>query len=153
MPDPGIANILHRDTIAMIVGSRTFERGEQCFAGGNVLGVEAGNGELCGVVRPREASRAPYEVRIWVRPEGLAYECTCPIGANREFCKHTVAIALAHLDKERRRAERELEGLRDQLMKISISKLFDGLVAHARTDPNVLAALRQICAAAAPTSS
>src|SRR5262245_6813348 len=75
----GIANILHRETIAVIVGSHTFERGERCFTAKRVQRVEATRGELRGVVTPSESGRAPYVVRIWVRDEGLAYECTCPI--------------------------------------------------------------------------
>ena len=113
---PGVANILHRETIAMIVGAKTFERGEQCFASGRVLGVESSVGELAGIVRPVETGRAPYAVRIWVKDDGLAYECTCPVGTSRQFCKHAVAIALAHLQKENHRAERDLAQLRVELM-------------------------------------
>jgi hypothetical protein len=50
--DGGIANILHRETIAVLVGAKVFERGEACFAAGRVLRVEAGRGELRGSVRP-----------------------------------------------------------------------------------------------------
>ena len=141
----GIANILHRETIAMIVGSKIFERGEQCFTAGRVLGVESGRGELCGVVRPNEAGRQPYEVRIWVRDDGLAYHCTCPIGAARQFCKHAVAIALAHLERDHPRAERELAALRFDLMNVSMAALLDGLVEHARIDRDLLDALKRIC--------
>jgi len=140
-----VANILHRDTIAMIVGSKIFERGEQCFTAGRVLGVESNTGELCGVVRPAERSRAPYEIRIWVRDDGLAYQCTCPVGTSRQFCKHAVAVTLAHLQKENQRAERELESLRVELMNLSMAALLDGLVQHARLDRTLLSALRTIC--------
>ena len=138
-----MANILHRDTIAMIVGGKTFERGEQCFQSGRVLGVESGTGELCGVVRPNEAGRTPYEVRIWIRDDGLAYECTCPVGTSRQFCKHAVAVALAHLQKDEQRGERELAALRVELMNVSIGALLDGLVEHARLDRSLLDALRR----------
>ncbi len=129
----------------MIVGSKTFERGEQCFTTGRVLGVESGPGELCGVVRPQDRTRAPYEVRIWVRDDGLAYQCTCPIGEARQFCKHAVAIALAHLEREAQRGERELAALRTQLMNVSMAALLDGLVQHARVDRDLLDALKRIC--------
>lgn len=145
MRSPGIANILHRDTLAMIVGGKTFERGEQCFTAGRVLGVEAASGELAGLVRPQESGRSPYEVRIWVRDDGLAFECSCPIGTSRQFCKHAVAVTLAHFEKERRQAEQELAGLRDRLMEVSLRELLDGLVQQARQDPAVLAALKQLC--------
>jgi uncharacterized Zn finger protein len=141
----GIANILHRETIAVIVGSKTFERGEQCFAAQRVVKVEAARGELRGVVRPNEAGRAPYTVRIWMREEGLAYECTCPIGERRQFCKHTVAIALAHLEAERTEAEQGFALLRQALVAITNEALVDGLIVLARRDPELADALKRMC--------
>jgi uncharacterized Zn finger protein len=141
----GIANILHRETLAMIVGGPTFQRGQDCFAQGRVLGVESAAGELCGIVRPQEQGRAPYEIRIWVRSEGLAFQCTCPIGATQKFCKHAVAVTLAHLQKERQQAQAAVATLREQLMELSLNALLDGLIAHAQTEPAVRAALEQLC--------
>jgi uncharacterized Zn finger protein len=141
----GIANILHRHTIAVIVGSQTFERGEKCFAQKRVLHVDASGGELRGRVLPTERDRAPYVVRVWVREEGLAYECTCPIGITRQFCKHTVAIALAHLDAERSKAERELAVLRDALCTIQPPALIERLLVLARRDPAWADELKRLC--------
>lgn len=141
----GIANILHRETIAVIVGSQTFERGEKCFAAQRVVRVEAARGELKGVVRPNENGRAPYKVRIWMREEGLAYECTCPIGERLQFCKHTVAIALAHLEQERKEAEQGLTVLRQALVAIPSESLVDGLLVLARRDPDWSDALKRLC--------
>lgn len=140
-----IANILHRDTIAVIVGSKTFERGEACFAGGRVTTVETTRGELRGVVRPQETGRVPYRVRVWVRDEGVAFECTCPIGERQQFCKHTVAIALAHLEQERRDAEHGLAVLREALDAITPAALVDGLIILARRDPAVGDDLKRLC--------
>jgi uncharacterized Zn finger protein len=140
-----IANILHRNTIAVIVGRRTFERGEQCFASGRVVTVEGTPGELRGVVRPQELGRVPYRVRIWVREEGVAYECTCPIGERQEFCKHTVAIALAHLDRERRDAEQGLAVLREALGTVAPGALIDGLIMMARHDAALADDLKRLC--------
>jgi uncharacterized Zn finger protein len=140
----GIANILHRDTIAAIVGSKVFERGEACFVSGRVLRVEAAHGELRGSVRPDLRGRAVYAVRIWLREEGLAYECTCPMGVQRQFCKHAVAIALAHLEKERLEAEGEFSLLRHRVMAVEPAVLVDRLLEHARTNPSLFAVLTQI---------
>jgi len=141
----GIANILHRDTIAVIVGSQTFERGEKCFVAKRVQKVEANGGELRGVVSPTERNRRPYVVRIWMREEGLAYECTCPIGVTRQFCKHTVAIALAHLEQERADAERGLSVLREALIAIPQGALLEGLLVLARRDPDWATELKRLC--------
>ena len=141
----GIANILHRNTIAVIVGSQTFTRGEKCFAQKRVQQVEASGGELRGRVLPSERDRAPYVVRIWVRDEGLAYECTCPVGVTRQFCKHTVAIALAHLDAERAKAERDFSVLREALCTIHPPALIERLLVLARRDPAWADELKRLC--------
>jgi hypothetical protein len=151
----GIANILHRETIAVIVGSQTFQRGEKVFASGRVDKVEVAGGELKGVVKPTEAG-APYIVRIWMREEGLAYECTCPIGQRRQFCKHTVAIALHHLETERKEAQQGLDVMRQEapqgpdvlrqaLTTIPHETLIDGLLVLARHDPGWSDALKRLC--------
>jgi uncharacterized Zn finger protein len=140
----GIANILHRETIAVIVGSQTFERGEKVFSSGRVDKVEVGGGELKGVVKPTEPG-APYVVRIWMRDEGLAYECTCPIGLRRQFCKHTVAIALHHLEAERKEAAQGLDVLKRALDAIPQPALVEGLLVLARRDPDLSDALKRLC--------
>ena len=145
MFERGIASILHRDTIAVLVGSRTFERGEACFAARRVTHVETLAGELRGTVRPSESGRRPYACRIWLREEGVAYECTCPIGVALKFCKHAVAIALAHLDKERAEAERGLTVLRQALSAIGEVALVDGLVQMAGRDRQLADDLKRMC--------
>ncbi len=141
----GIANILHRGTIAVLAGTHTFDRGQRCFADGRVVEVEGVKGELHGKVRPAEAGRAAYVVRLWIRSEGLAYECTCPIGVERRFCKHTVAIALAHLERERADAERGLDVLREALVTIPAPAMIDGLLVLARRDAVMADALKRMC--------
>src|SRR5258708_4924649 len=73
-----IASILHRDTIAALVGAATYTRGDECFRGGRVVRIELGAGQLRGVVRPQAAGRSFYEVKIWVKEDGIAYACSCP---------------------------------------------------------------------------
>lgn len=147
MPTVPLTNVLHRDTLAMIVGGRTFARGEECFAEGRVLGVQSAGGELAGIVKPAEAGRRPYEVRIWVREDGLSFDCTCPMGNSRQICKHTVAVTLAHLDQEQRRAREALESLRDRLLDLPLRALLDGLIDRAQREPALRAALQELTAA------
>jgi uncharacterized Zn finger protein len=141
MPRDVIANILHRDTIAAIVGAKTFARGEQCLAEQRVLNVEGTTGQLRGVVKPAEAGRAVYRTRIWLREEGVAYECTCPIGLQGRFCKHNVAIALAHLETEQRMLESRIGALRIGLLALDQRKLVDALIDEGRQDPQLLLSL------------
>jgi uncharacterized Zn finger protein len=128
----------------VLVGKRTFERGEECFVAKRVLTVEAQRGELRGTVRPNEGGRAHYRCRIWLREEGVAYECTCPIGIQRQFCKHAVAIALAHLDKERKDAEQGFTVLREALMTITQPALVEGLLQLARRDNELADDLKRL---------
>jgi uncharacterized Zn finger protein len=32
----------------------------------------------------------PYRVELWIEEGDLEYSCTCPVGADGEFCKHCV---------------------------------------------------------------
>jgi hypothetical protein len=140
-----IASILHRATLAVLVGDRTFERGRQCYAEGRVLEVAVSRGELRGTIRAQDTGRAPYAVRMWVREDGIAYQCTCPIGANQQFCKHTVAIALAHLDREQPERRQKNTSLRSRLAVIDGPTLIERLVELAHDDPSLHAALLRIC--------
>ena len=140
-----IASILHRETIAVIVGKHMFERGERCFAEGRVERVDRSDGELRGIVRPQEVGRRSYDTRIWVHETGLAYRCTCPVGRSLSFCKHTVAISLAHLENERIAVERHITLLREALTTISQPALVDGLLALAHRDHDWSVELKKLC--------
>lgn len=139
-----LTSVLHRDTLAMIVGGKTFGRGEECFREGRVLGVQAAGGELAGLVKPQEDGRPPYEVRIWVKEDGLAFDCTCPMGESDRVCKHTVAVTIAHLEQERLKVDQQLDSLREKLMDLSLNQLFEGLLERARVDRSVLTALEEL---------
>jgi uncharacterized Zn finger protein len=139
-----LTSVLHRDTLAMIVGGKTFGRGEECFRDGRVLGVQAAGGELAGLVKPQEDGRHPYEVRIWVKEDGLAFDCTCPMGTSDRVCKHTVAVTIAHLEQERLKVDQQLDALREKLMDLSLNQLFEGLLERARVDRSVLTALEEL---------
>jgi uncharacterized Zn finger protein len=140
-----IANILHRDTIVALVGARTYERGERCLRGGRVVSFLAGLGQLSGVVQPTEQGRSNYEVRIWIREDGVAYRCTCPVGCEGRFCKHAVALALAHVERVEHEGERKLASLRDALL--SRTNLVDDLLTAARADDRLRSALEAFCLA------
>lgn len=141
----GIASILHRDTIAALVGSKTFDRGEACFREQRVIKVEVTPGQLRGAVKPQEAGRPDYTVRIWSHDEGMAYECTCPMGLRRLFCKHAVALALCHVEKQQAEAAQEYAVLRQALATVPQAPLVDGLVQLAHGDPSLADSLKRLC--------
>lgn len=147
MVGAGIANILHRDTLSVIAGKRIFDRGQECFAAGRVVTIVTETGELRGTVRPNEAGRDDYTTRIWMRDEGLAYECTCPIGIKRQFCKHAVAIAIAHLEQQKQAVviDRDYALLREAMMAVPQEALVAGLLGLAKQDAELATSLKRIC--------
>jgi uncharacterized Zn finger protein len=140
--EPRIANVLRGGALAAIVGTQTWERGEQVFASGRVDKVEIEGGEIKGVIK---SGGAPYIVRISMHAEGIAYECTCPIGQRRVFCKHTVAIALHHLEAQRKEAEAGMGVLQQALSAIPHEVLIEGLINLARKDREWSDELKRLC--------
>jgi len=139
-----IAHVLHRETIEALVGARTFERGDRCFRARRVLSVAVDAGQLRGKVRPSENGRADYEVRVWTKEDGIAYRCTCPVGEEGRFCKHAVAIALAHLEKVEREALAMFDHVATTLMAMPRELLLRKLAERARTDEHLRAVLIEI---------
>jgi uncharacterized Zn finger protein len=139
-----IANILHRETIEALVGARTFERGEKCFRARRVTKVVADVGQLRGVVRPATDGRADYEVRMWIKEDGLAYRCTCPVGEDGRFCKHAVATALAHLEQIETAIEGELADLARKLNAVPHAELVAHLVRAARDESAIRIVLARL---------
>lgn len=86
-----IANILHQDTIRRLSTDGAFERGKAYFQEGRVVELARKDGSVVAKVKGTES----YEVRIWMHEDSLAYACSCPMGQERWFCKHAVAVALA----------------------------------------------------------
>jgi uncharacterized Zn finger protein len=103
-PDPApspFAHILHRDAMRRLAGDATFLRGQDYFARGRVASVARRGAQLVG----RVAGTQRYDVSLWVKDQGLAYSCTCPVGQAGDFCKHGVAVGLAWLGKDAASAE------------------------------------------------
>lgn len=140
--EPRIANVLRGGALAAIVGTQTWERGEQVFASGRVDKVEIVDGEIKGVIK---SEGAPYLVRISMHADGIAYECTCPIGQRRVFCKHTVAISLHHLETQRKEAAAGMDVLQQALLAIPQEALVGGLINLAKSDTEWSDALKRLC--------
>src|SRR3990172_9161407 len=89
-----LAEILDRKTLRRMAGTRSFERGEDYFSGGQVRRLAEDDGTLTArVLGTRE-----YRVKLWVEKGKIEYSCTCPVGMAGEFCKHCVAVGLSWLD-------------------------------------------------------
>jgi uncharacterized Zn finger protein len=74
-----------------MAGKRSFERGEDYFASGQVGSLE----RHASAITARVQGTRPYRVKLWVDDGELEYSCTCPVAADGAFCKHCVAVGLA----------------------------------------------------------
>jgi len=88
-----LKNVLTRDALRQLAGARSFERGEDYFAAGQVISLVEHAGKLTATVQGTE----DYRVKISIRDGALDYDCTYPMGADSAFCKHCVAVGLAWL--------------------------------------------------------
>ena len=109
-----------------------------------MLQVAVDAGQLRGKVRPSESGRADYEVHVWTKEDGIAYRCTCPVGEDGRFCKHAVAIALAHLEEMGRQTSAMLDRVVSQLVAMPRETLLMRLAERARTDEHLRSVLIEI---------
>ena len=90
---------LERRALSRMAGARSFERGEDYLDGKRVKALIEHDGTMTATV---QGSRS-YRVKLWIENEDFDYSCTCPVGADGEFCKHCVAVGLAWLEGDKRR--------------------------------------------------
>jgi uncharacterized Zn finger protein len=77
---------------------RSWQRGEKYFQQGRVRMLLADGDVLVAKV----SGTRDYRVRLWADGDGVAGECSCPVGPTRGaggLCKHCVAVGLAYLGR------------------------------------------------------
>jgi uncharacterized Zn finger protein len=89
----GLKAVLTRTALKRLADARSFARGEDYFADGQVISLVEHAGKLTATVQGTEE----YSVKISIRAGELDYNCSCPMGADGAFCKHCVAVGLAWL--------------------------------------------------------
>jgi tetratricopeptide (TPR) repeat protein len=92
-----LSRLLTLKQIRHLAGERSFQRGQDYCAGGQVRSLVAHGDTLTATVIGTEN----YAVRLAAENGALQYRCSCPVGADGLFCKHCVATALAWLDAGR----------------------------------------------------
>lgn len=88
-----LSRLLTERHIRQLASGRSFDRGEAYFDEGRVGSLVQNGDSLRASVRGSEN----YAVRLWAADDALQHACSCPVGADGEFCKHGVAVALAWL--------------------------------------------------------
>ena len=132
------AIFLERGTLRRMAGAGSFERGEDYFLNRQVKALA----EEAGTITAKVHGTHPYRVELWIEADDLEYACTCPVGADGEFCKHCVAVGLTWLENiEQKNSEKgkqastvTMKDVRTYLSGEDKSVLVGMLVDHAMED-------------------
>lgn len=133
-----ITMLLSRPILRNLAGGRSYQRGEDYAVGGKVRDVVERDGEITASVR----GTGRYRVRLWTEKGDLAFECTCPVGSEGEFCKHCVAVALVWLSEQEGTSgfppesgrHTRVDDIRAHLASLSKDSLVDLLLHQADRD-------------------
>jgi uncharacterized Zn finger protein len=93
--DTPFAHILHDATIAKLANGFALERGKRYARERRVRDLACAGARLDAEVVGGEL----YRVSIWVSNNRLGYVCSCPQGADGNFCKHCVAVAVTWVER------------------------------------------------------
>ncbi len=138
-----LSDLLDRRLLRRLAGARSFERGEAYFLDRLVGALVERGGTIAAKVR----GTRPYRVKLWREDDDIAYSCTCPVGADGDFCKHCVAVALSWLEGGRtddasgRRASESavtVDDVRAYLAREEKDVLVDMLIDQALEDDRLL---------------
>ena len=130
--------ILHVEVIRRLADAGAYRRGKDYCDSGRVVALTRSGGALRATVHGTE----DYAVRLWSKDGGLAFSCTCPVGADGDFCKHAVAVSLAWLARQAPpTAAMDENVLRERVALHSAHVLAALLVGAARENPTLRAKL------------
>jgi uncharacterized Zn finger protein len=140
------SGVLHqlvtRLKLRQLAGAKSFERGADYFAAGQVVSLAEQDGKLTATVQGTDK----YQVTLFADGNALASECTCPMGVEGAFCRHCVAVGLAWLangaegPRTRKKSAATpvtLEDARAWLAQQDKSKLVEIILDRAATDPRL----------------
>ena len=143
-PPASLHRLLATENVRRLAGEKSFERGRAYHANGLVDQLVL----LGDSLRARVRGSDTYTVELAEKDGALQHRCTCPLGDDRIFCKHGVAVALAWLesaDEASRPDSRKpaastgpsvvrLDDLRPWLLSQSAERLADLLIEAADRD-------------------
>ena len=93
-----LASLLTRARLRERADGRSFQRGEQYWREERVVEYDYRRADdaVVGVVQGTHA----YRVAVLARGRSFEGVCSCPMGDAGAFCKHAVALALYHVERE-----------------------------------------------------
>lgn len=130
--------ILDRDKLLELAGNRSFSAGEVYFRAGFVSALLVGDKAITAKVQGSER----YHVQLDINDDGdLWGDCSCPYGEDGNFCKHCVAVGLAHLDgmncPEESSQSITVSSLKSYLNTLSKEQLVEMLLEQASDDSDL----------------
>lgn len=130
------------DSLRSLGSDTSYERGMK-YANDGRVGTVSQQG---ATVRATVAGREPYGVRLVLDGDALAGHCSCPMGAEGEFCKHCVALAIVwSAQGPDHRVEVPEESMQNDpeeaALRLSRDDLVDLVVGQAARNPGVAADL------------
>lgn len=135
----GLEDLITEGALLGLAGERAFARGAAYFEAGAVADlVDTGK-----VIKARVVGTDEYQVVLWPERKALAYSCTCPVGADGDFCKHAVATGLAWLAQRQdsetapgsRTGKGQLDSVREYLARQGKEALITLILEQAENDP------------------
>ena len=141
-----LSRTLDLATLRRMAGGRSYARGEEYFATGQVRSLT----EYAGTITAKVRGTQEYRVKLMVKSRDIDYSCTCPVGEDGEFCKHCVAVGLAWLNEARPQTGKPtrekpakakpaitMEDVRSHLASQEKDKLVALLMEHAMEDDHL----------------
>ncbi len=135
-----LADLITEPALEEVAGDRSFARGVEYFRSGAVERLVFRDGRISA----RVVGTDVYSVKLWPEGRRLEWDCTCPMGADGEFCKHLVATGLAWLARGNvpdEQAPAELQAIRAFLEGSDKQVLVEMLVERAIDDGDLAAEL------------
>jgi uncharacterized Zn finger protein len=124
-----LSTVLSATAVKRLASSRSYARGEAYFDEGRVGPLRAGADRVSATVHGSES----YTVELGIEKGLLLFACSCPVGAEREFCKHCVAVALSWFGDDGQ-SGLTLDDARTYLEGLPARSLAELLIDHAHED-------------------
>ncbi|MBW3603652.1 MAG: hypothetical protein KY460_01880 [Actinobacteria bacterium] len=154
--DAQLTEVLDGALLAAYAGWLIYERGVDYATHGHVTHLQIGGHRATAVVQ----GTRPYDVTIERVGSTLTFDCTCPMGAIDEFCKHLVALGVelvgddepdvadvARAGPDAPRVDPDAIDLDAWLADQPADRLRELLTAEAARDPDVRRRLSVVAAA------
>lgn len=134
-----LTKLLDEQNLRRLAGGRSFERGVDYAASGQVARLTRSETSVEASVQGSHR----YRVELWKKDGELRGRCSCPMGAGGAFCKHCVATGIAALEAgEDAPTPISIDDVRAHLGSLKKKELVELLVDEADEDDRLLDRLR-----------